>query len=82
MSQYRGVWRLRARLLDLRLPIWRGGFRARRLIREQADSSAAILSISKLTIVDMIVGASAAGLLWIVAPYTEFIRVSSNSCGW
>ena len=73
LSQYRGVWKLRARLSDLRLRIWSSGFRVRRWVGEEADSSAAILSISRLTILDMLTGAGVAGLLWIVAPYTEFI---------
>ena len=46
------------------------------------DSSAAILSISKLTIVDMIVGASVAGLLWTIAPYTEFIPPLSSEAAY
>ena len=75
LSQYRGVWRLRARLSDLRLRIWSSGFRVRRWVGEGAVSSATLLSI---TIVDMIVAASVAGLLWIIAPYTEFIPPLSS----
>ena len=82
LSQYRGMWRLRARLSDLRLRIWNSGFRARRWIGEGADSSAAILSISKLTIVDMIAGVGVAGLLWIVAPYTAFIPPLSSEAAY
>ena len=82
LSQYRGVWRLRARLSDLRLRIWRSGFRVRRWVGEGAVSSAALLSISKLTLVDMIAAAGVAGLLWIVAPYTEFIPPLSSEAAY
>ena len=79
LSQYRGVWRLRARLSDLRLRIWSSGFRVRRWVGEGAVSSATLLSI---TIVDMIVAASVAGLLWIIAPYTEFIPPLSSEAAY
>ena len=73
LSQYRAVWKLRARASHVRLRLLRCSYRAHRWGRVQADGSAALLSIFQVTLGDVIYGGAIAGLLWLLNPYVTFL---------
>lgn len=75
-AQYRQYWRARARLSDLRLQILQKRFNIRSWASNERESSSAILTIARLTALDLTWGVSAAGVLWLTAPYSGWLSLS------
>ena len=69
LAQFRAVRRLRARLSDLRLDLFRRRSALRSWAGAEAESSTAILHIAKLTLLDLALASILALVVWWLNPF-------------
>lgn len=81
-AQFRAFWRLRARLSDLRLDLFRRRFALRSWASAEAGSSTAVLHIGKLTLLDLTLAAILALLLWWLNPFFDSARLTVSDAAY